>query len=80
MIKLIPISVRCHSGYKADECPKSFLHDDTRYEIIAITDRWYQGEIDPDIPVSDYFKVETADRKNYILKHDLEKDIWYLCI
>ncbi len=80
MTNLIPVHVECHSGYKADEYPKSFLHDDTCYEITGITDRWYQGDTNPEFPVSDYFRVETTDGKQFILKHEIRKDIWYLCM
>ncbi len=79
MIKLIPIEVECHSGYKADEYPKYFSRDDKRYEIREITDRWYQGETNPEFPASNYFKVETTNGDQYIIKHDLESDKWYLC-
>jgi hypothetical protein len=79
MINLIPIIVHCHSGYKADEYPKFFDLDDKVFEIADITDRWYQGANNPEWPASNYFKVIATDRKEYILKHDLDKDKWYLC-
>jgi hypothetical protein len=79
MIKLIPIEVQCHSGYKADEYPKCFFWNNDRFEISQITDRWYQGDSNPEYPVSNYFKVDTTCGKQYIIKHDLEKDEWYLC-
>jgi len=56
---LIPIEVECHSGYKADEYPKCFHLNNDRYEIVEIPDRWYQGELDPEWPASNYFKVHT---------------------
>jgi len=79
MPEYIPIQVECHSGYKADEYPKCFYLNDDRFEIQEITDRWYQGELNPEYPVSNYFKVETDCGKQFILKHDLESDQWYLC-
>jgi hypothetical protein len=79
MIRLVPIEVQCHSGYKADEYPKCFLLDNDRFEICQITDRWYQGDSNPEYPVSNYFKVETTCGKQFIIKHELEKDTWYLC-
>ncbi len=79
MIKLIPIKVECHAGYRADEYPYCFYLEDTRYEISEIEDRWYQGETNPEWPVSDYYKVRTMDEKRFILKHETKKDIWYLC-
>jgi len=78
MIKLIPIEVECHSGYKADEYPKFFSRNNKRLEITEIIDRWYQGDANPEFPVTDYFKVGTANRRQFILKHDLENDCWYL--
>lgn len=79
MIKLIPIIVEFCSGYIADEYPRCFLLEEERFEIREVTDRWYQGESNPEYPVSDYFKVDTTCGKEFILKHDLESDRWFLC-
>jgi len=78
MKKLIPIKVECHSGFKADEYPKCFYRDNNRIEITEITDRWYQGDANPEWSVSNYFKVITADGNQYIIKHELTEDNWYL--
>lgn len=59
MIKLVPVRVESHAGFKADEYPKYFYLDNIRFEITEITDRWYQGDSNPPWPVSDYFRVET---------------------
>lgn len=72
------ISVRSHSGYKADEYPYSFVFEDREYTVNEITDRWYQGENDPDFPASDYFRVETPGG-SFLLKHEIKSDVWYLC-
>jgi hypothetical protein len=77
-MKLIPIEVECQSGYKADEYPKCFSRDNSRFEISQVMDRWYQGKTNPEFPVSNYFKVETTCGV-YIIKHDLEGERWYLC-
>jgi hypothetical protein len=79
MVKLIPIEVECHAGYKADEYPKCLIMGNDKILIEDIKDRWYQGDNNPDFPVSNYFKVLTAGRDLYIIKHDLENDKWYLC-
>jgi len=79
MIKLIPIEVECHSGFKADEYPKCFFLNNSRFEISRITDRWYQGDSNPEYPVSNYFKVETTNGEQFIIKHDLNSDKWHLC-
>ncbi len=78
MNDLIPVKVECHSGYKADEYPKCYYLGDIRYDITEITDHWYQSDRDPDWPESDYFKVRTASDSQFILKHELKNDLWYL--
>lgn len=77
-MKLIPVEVQCHSGYQADEYPTSFYWMNTRYDIKEIADRWYQAQATPDAPIANYFKVRTASKNVYILKHDLENDQWYI--
>jgi len=78
-IELIPIKVECHSGYKAYEYPKCFYWNNERFEIQEIIDRWYQGENDPEWPVSEHFKVNTASGGPFIIKHVAGEDQWYLC-
>ena len=79
MTKLIEVKVECYSGYKADEYPICFYRYDQRFEIHEIIDRWYQGDSNPEWPVSNYFKVDTACGERFLLKHDLETDKWYIC-
>jgi hypothetical protein len=57
---------------------KYFSWNNERFEISQVTDRWYQGETNPEYPVSNYFKVETTCGV-YIIKHNIENDRWYLC-
>jgi hypothetical protein len=51
----------------------------TKYEVKEVLDRWYQWDAGQKHPVSDYFKVVTDTGGQYILKHDLENDKWFLC-
>ena len=80
MINLVPIIVESHSGFKADEYPKNFSRDGVRFEITEILDRWYQRDSNPEFPVSNYFKVKTSAGEQSILKHDLQRDKWYMVI
>ncbi|MBN1819390.1 MAG: cytoplasmic protein [Prolixibacteraceae bacterium] len=80
MNDLIPVKVECHSGYKADEFPKYFYFDNIRFKITEISDRWYEGGLNPDFPVANYLKVITNDKKIYILKHEISTGNWYLLI
>jgi hypothetical protein len=47
-MKAILIKVECHSGYKADEYPTCFYWKDEKFEIREISDRWYQGNRNPE--------------------------------
>lgn len=77
-MKLIPIRVECHSGYKADEYPICFYREKIRFEISEISDRWYQSRPSPEWAVADYFKVITTVNSHFILKHEINDDQWFL--
>ena len=76
----IPIKLQCQSGYKADEYPKCFYWKDEKFEIKEISDRWYQGNRNPESLVANYFKVNTILNRQYIIKQEVESDKWYLII
>jgi hypothetical protein len=77
-MKLIPIKVVCYAGAKADETPRRFIRQGQTIEVGEVLDRWYQVESKPEWPRADYFKVRDVDEREYLLKHDLETDEWYL--
>lgn len=78
-MKLTPIQVECYAGAKADETPRRFTWERRTIELSEVLDRWYQVESKPEWPRADYFKVRAAiDEKEYLLKHDLESDEWFL--
>jgi hypothetical protein len=57
--------------YKANERPRQFTLDEEIYQIAAVLDQWYQ-------PYATYFKVQTVERKTYLLRYDEETDEWTL--
>jgi hypothetical protein len=77
-MKLIPIQVECYAGAKADETPRRFIWEARPIEVGEVLDRWYQVESKPERPRADYFKVRGMDQTEYLLKHDLESDEWFL--
>lgn len=77
-MKLSAIEVECYAGTKADETPRRFTWEGRSIELVEVLDRWYQVESRPEWPRADYFKVRGADEHEYLLKHDLESDAWYL--
>jgi hypothetical protein len=76
----VPVRVECYSGYKSDEYPVRFFLNDMRIEIGEIIDQWHQAESKRGFPAADYFKVRSADDKQFILKHEHDHDRWYLWI
>jgi hypothetical protein len=79
MTQAIPVRVESHAGYKADEYPRCFYWEGRKYNILQVTDRWYQGYMDPEQGASFYFRVATACGGQYLLKYEKEDDQWYLC-
>jgi len=65
------IEVQAYSGYKADERPLRFRLGDHWFEVVDVTDRWY----DPDAV---YFRVLANDGAMYVLKHAEPADAWTL--
>ena len=74
----VPIEVECYAGAKADETPRRFTWEGRLIEVGVVLDHWYQVEGQPEWPRADCFKVRGADRREYLLKHDLKSDEWLL--
>ena len=72
------VQVECYSGYKANERPVAFIFHGERLEISEIPDRWYEGGIEHDRPIVDYFKVTGDDGQRYLIRHTRKADAWYL--
>ncbi len=77
-MRLIPIRVESYAGAKADETPRRFIWEGQPVEVAEVLDRWYQLDSKPEWPRADYFKVLAVDQREYLLKHDLESDEWFL--
>ena len=77
-MKLTPIMVECYAGGSADETPRRFVWEGRSIDVEEMIDCWHQVESKPEWPRADYFKVRSADQHDYLLKHDLEEDAWYL--
>ncbi len=75
---LTPIEVECYAGIKADDAPRRFTWNGRTIEVGEVLDRWYQVESKPEWPRADYFRVRAVDQHEYLLKHDLEADEWFL--
>ena len=67
----LPIYVEAYSGYKANERPRQFTRAEVVYEIDAVLDQWYE-------PSATYFKVQSTERKTYLLRYNQREDEWTL--
>ena len=67
----IKIIVKCDSGYRVDETPKSIQFDALIVEVKEILDRW----ISPD---HRYFKVLGDDQAVYIIRQETATMQWEL--
>ncbi len=77
-MRLNPVQVECYAGGKADETPRRFIREGQTLEVTEVLDRWFQVESKPEWPRADYFKVRAVDNREYLLKHDLESNEWFL--
>jgi hypothetical protein len=78
-MKRIPVLVESHAGHRADEAPRRFLGPEGYCEIEEVLDRWYQAELDPRRPITNYYKVRLAGGAVLLLAHEPTADAWYLC-
>jgi hypothetical protein len=67
----LPIYVDEYSGHRANQRPRSFTVDEQVFNIEAVLDQWYE-------PSGTYFKVQTTERKVYLLRYDGEGNEWTL--
>jgi hypothetical protein len=79
-MEYIPVKVECHSGFKAGEYPRKFIWGHIDFEIFEVIDRWYEGYYKSmQIPVN-YYKVKTDLKGDFLLRHEIENDQWFLVV
>lgn len=65
------IAVKCYSGYRGDEKPKSIRFDSLVVQVNQIVDRWLA-------PDHRYFKFIGDDNATYIIRQDMYSLDWEL--
>lgn len=65
------ITVRCYSGHRVDETPRSILFDSLVVEVKEVQDRWISTD-------HRYFKVIGDDDATYIIRQDMISYDWKL--
>jgi hypothetical protein len=68
-----PTDVVCHSGYKADEYPRSFTFEAQRLTVVDIEDRWYS-------PDCSWFRVFADDACRYLLRLEQAGNAWTVAV
>jgi hypothetical protein len=72
------ITVCTRDEYRDAQEPLSFEWRHKRFEIARIVDRWYEGYLDPTRMPLRYFKVETGNGRQYILRFHEFFQAWSL--
>lgn len=67
------IHVDCYDGYRAQQQPRRLLLGRRQIVVAEIVDRW----LDPDYR---YFKVRGDDTGLYIIRYDVQDDLWELTL
>jgi hypothetical protein len=66
------ITVCTRDEYRDAQEPLSFEWHRKRFKIARIVDRWYEGYLDPRRMPLRYFKVETTEGRQYLIRfHEL---------
>ena len=75
---MIQIEVECYAGHKADQTPRRFLSEERWIDVEEVVDCRYQVESMAESSRR-ILEVQGTDRHDYLIKHDLESDKWFLC-
>ncbi len=67
----LKIKVKCYSGYKGEETPRSIFFNDKEIQVDKILDMWLT-------PDHRYFKFSDSSDGVYIIRHDTEGCFWEL--
>ena len=70
-MNILRITVKCYSGYRGEETPRSILFNDKEIQVNKILDMWLA-------PDHRYFKFSDSDDGVYIIRHDTEGNFWEL--
>ena len=66
-----PIKVECYAGYRGEEEPRTLEMGGNTIAVASILDRWLS-------PDHRYFKIMDADACEYIIRNDMNMQIWEL--
>ena len=65
------IAVSCYAGYRGEQTPRQLTIAGRTRQVVEIIDRWLA-------PEHRYFKLRCDDGGIYIVRHDLDANLWEL--
>ncbi len=68
---MIPLEVKCYSGYRGEETPRSMTIHGKEIRVKKLIDSWLA-------PDHRYFKFTGSDHGTYIIRHDSQNNTWEL--
>jgi len=71
------IEVAAYSGYRGEECPRSFVIRGERIEVTAMLSMWVEEQIE-NKKRKRIFQVRGSDGYKYKTYYDEEMEQWYL--
>jgi hypothetical protein len=70
------IEVIAHSGYRAEESPRTILLHDERIEVIEVMKQWIQERSD-DRSQKRFYQVKGSDRTIHMIYYDEKVMEWF---
>jgi hypothetical protein len=77
-MRLERITVSCREEFKAQQEPVTFCWRGQNYRIRSVCDRWYEGSLAPQRVPLRYYRVETFDGENFIIRYNELFGAWSL--
>jgi hypothetical protein len=71
------IEVVAYSGYRSEECPRSFILHNEKIEVIEILRMWIEERLN-DRARRRYFEVKGRDGYKYKIYYDEKEKEWFL--
>ena len=65
------LTVDAFAGYKGEKTPRSFVLEGRTLSVQHVVDRWYSE-------THSYFRIKAGDGQRYVLRLDLDEDVWEL--
>lgn len=79
-MRLELIEMRTRDAHRGDQEPVEFRWRGKWYTVARVLDRWYEGRMDSTRLPMRYFRVETSEGQQFILRHHEFFTAWSLVV